>query len=222
MRAQAAEVRGDAAVVVDKEDRAQRQTQLADSQLGFEFKVEDRKIHLQYQNMAACTVNYYLMDIELLFSRKPFVQEVGGQFSVIQPNHTETLKLVAKKQAHVFDLPKQYRDQNVMIEIRSGGLTKNQAYYPHSLGVQVLQQYGQLRITHEKTGKALPKTYVKVYARMDNGLVKFYKDGYTDLRGRFDYTSLNTNELEDVDRFSILIMSDEHGAVIREAKKPQQ
>ena len=28
--------------------------------------------------------------------------------------------------------------------------------------------------------------------------VNFYKDGYTDLRGRFDFVSLNTNRRKDV------------------------
>ena len=51
---------------------------------------------------------------------------------------------------------------------------------------------------------------------------KFYKDGYTDLRGRFDYTSLSTNELDFVKKFSLLVLSEEHGAVVREASPPQR
>ena len=39
--------------------------------------------------------------------------------------------------------------------------------------------------------RAVSKAYVKVYARLKNGTVRFFKDGYTDLRGRFDYASLN-------------------------------
>ena len=68
----------------------------------------------------------------------------------------------------------------------------------------------------------LPKIYVKVYAKMKNGGVKFYKDGYTDLRGRFDYTSLSTNELDNVERFSMLVLSEEHGGVVREAAPPKR
>jgi hypothetical protein len=52
--------------------------------------------------------------------------------------------------------------------------------------------------------------------------VEFYKDGYTDLRGRFDYTSLNTDQLGVVERFSILILSEEHGAAVREAAPPKR
>ncbi|MDG1897698.1 MAG: hypothetical protein P8J37_22595 [Fuerstiella sp.] len=36
----------------------------------------------------------------------------------------------------------------------------------------------------------------KAYAKMKNGSTQFYKDGHTDLRGRFDYASLSTNDLD--------------------------
>ncbi len=50
--------------------------------------------------------------------------------------------------------------------------------------------------------------------------VNFYKDGYTDLRGKFDYASLSTSKLPNVERFAILIMSEDSGAVVREASPP--
>ena len=62
----------------------------------------------------------------------------------------------------------------------------------------------------------------KVYARLGNGQSRFYKDGYTDLRGRFDYASLNTGDLDDARDFSILVLHDRHGAAIREAKPPSR
>ena len=52
--------------------------------------------------------------------------------------------------------------------------------------------------------------------------MRFYKDGYTDIRGRFDYVSLNTNELDNVAQFSLLVLSEAHGAVIREAAPPKR
>ena len=44
------------------------------------------------------------------------------------------------------DLPNEYFDQNVMIELKGGGLTRLQAYYPHSLNIQISENYGQLQI----------------------------------------------------------------------------
>ncbi|MHC4202296.1 MAG: hypothetical protein ACYSU0_20075, partial [Planctomycetota bacterium] len=61
-----------------------------------------------------------------------------------------------------------------------------------------------------------------VYARANGRGAEFYKDGYTDLRGRFDYTSLSTDELDRVAKFSILVLSDEFGGVVREAGAPKR
>jgi len=109
-----------------------------------------------------------------------------------------------------------------MVEITAGGKKKTQAYYASNLAVQVIENYGQLRVTSLETGQPLPKVYVKAYARMQGGEVKFYKDGYTDLRGRFDYSSLNTDELDYVERFALLILSETDGAAVREAAPPKR
>jgi hypothetical protein len=61
--------------------------------------------------------------------------------------------------------------------------------------VQVIDNYGQVKVTTKNTAKPLPMTYIKVYSRMKNGTTSFYKDGYTDRRGRFDYASLSTSKL---------------------------
>jgi hypothetical protein len=86
----------------------------------------------------------------------------------------------------------------------------------------MLENYGQVRATEAATGKALPKVYVKVYARLADGTVKFHKDGYTDLRGRFDYASVSTPEKQGITRFAVLVLSEERGALIRETAPPQQ
>ena len=56
--------------------------------------------------------------------------------------------------------------------------------------------------------------------RFRDGAIAFYKDGYTDLRGRFDYASLSTDDLDRVERFAVLVMSDDNGAVVRETPPP--
>ena len=52
--------------------------------------------------------------------------------------------------------------------------------------------------------------------------MRFHKDGYTDLRGRFDYASLTGANLETAERFAILVLSESDGAVIREVAPPLQ
>ena len=90
------------------------------------------------------------------------------------------------------------------------------------MNVQMIESYGQLKVSDAKTGKQVPRTYCKVYAKLKDGSTRFYKDGYTDLRGRFDYTSLSTNDLDNVQRFSVLVMNDDLGATVREAIPPKR
>ena len=58
----------------------------------------------------------------------------------------------------------------------------------------------------------LAKLYVKVYARKADGTVIFHNDGYTDLRGKFDYASVSPESSANIEEFAVLLMSDDHGA----------
>ena len=207
---------------VDLDDRDATQSILAKTEPTFDFTVESGKVDITYQNLKSVRVNYYEMDIELLFSRNPFVQRFTGSFSWIRPNATASVALPADATSHSFGLPEQFGNSNFLVEIVGAGQTKTQTWYSHSLNVQIVENYGQLVVTNEKTKKSLPRVYVKVYAAMSDGSIRFYKDGYTDLRGRFDYSSLNTNELDSVRRFSVLILSEDQGAIVREAAPPRQ
>jgi len=132
------------------------------------------------------------------------------------------VNLPEKGTTHTVGIPPELANKNVLVEVVGAGETKTQAFYSHSLKVQVIENYGQVKVTHQEPDQPAPKVYVKVYAQMADGQVKFYKDGYTDLRGRFDYASLNTNDLDVATKFSILILSDEYGALVREASPPKR
>lgn len=75
---------------------------------------------------------------------------------------------------------------------------------------------------HAATGAARVAAYVKCYARLRGGAVQFYKDGYTDLAGRFDYATLSTDTLDRVERFALLVVDDQAGATVLEAAPPQR
>ncbi len=212
---------GDAPEVIDEENREQKIENLAATEPAFDFEVEKGEVTINYRNLKDARVNFYPMEVELLFSRRPFVSEASEQFTFVQPNGTQEVKLPAGEN-HVFALPAKYREGNVMIEIEAGGVRKSKTYYANRLQVEMTESYGRVRVTEDKTAKPLSSTYVKVYARMNDGRVKFYKDGYTDFRGKFDYASLNTGQLDDVDRFAVLVLDDQAGAMIREAKPPKQ
>jgi hypothetical protein len=216
------ELAGGPGAAADQEKRDQAQAALAASEPALELQVEAGRIRLDTRNVKACALNFYPMDIELLFSRSPFLQEGAAQFSYIRPALSRTVEIAAGKGETVVELPAEFKAKNVMVEALAAGVRKSQAYYANTLKVQMIEAYGQVVVTHAETGKPVPGAYVKVYAKGAGGEAKFFKDGYTDLRGRFDYASLNTNELEDATRLAVLVLSESFGAVVREAEPPKR
>jgi hypothetical protein len=215
------EIEGKAVVVADQDDRNQKQGQLAATEPNFEIAVDGKTLHITHQNLEAVQVNYYPMDVELLFSSNPFVQQSGGQFASIRPNRSDEVKLAKGQTKTSVELPAEFGSKNVLVEVTAGGKTRTAPYYATAMTVVVTENYGQVKTT-DPAGKALSKVYVKVYAKLADGSVKFHKDGYTDLRGRFDYASVNTPERQPIQRFAVLVLSEDRGAVIREAAPPQR
>ena len=220
--AQIDEADGQNVLVADNEDRGQVMGKLAATEPNFEFKIEGKKVQISYQNLKECQVNYYPMDIELLFSTNPFVHDVNDQFAFVRPVKTDAVKFPDKAHDFEFEAPKEFLNSNVMVELVAAGMRKSQPYFANALTVQMIENYGQVKVTSPKTGAPMQKVYVKVYSKMQDGQVHFYKDGYTDLRGRFDYASLSTNEIDNVARFAVLVMSDTDGAIVREAAPPKR
>jgi hypothetical protein len=121
-------------------------------------------------------------------------------------------------------VPEALSKKNLVVEVRApNNLRASAAYYAHDLAVQLSGAYGQLRVLRASTQAPLPASYVKVYGRARGGAVaSFYKDGYTDLHGRFDCATLSTDDLDRVERLAILVVSDDAGATVLEAPPPQR
>jgi len=233
-------------------EKAPPQSELAASEPTFDFKVENRTLSLAWKNLREVTVNYYLMDPEFLFSASPFVTQDASRFSIIKPTRTDKQTLPADRTALDLPLPDVFAKSNVLVEVLGAGQRKAQPYHANTLKLALAENYGRLDLRDSTADRPVTKAYVKVYARLKNGQVRFFKDGYTDLRGRFDYASLNSSltpepprplparannaggatgldypmlapsELRSVERLSLLILSDPHGATVREVSPPSQ
>ncbi len=211
------EITGSATQVADPKHREQQQNELAARQPTFELSLDRDGAMIHQQFVDAIELRYFEMDIELLFSRQPFVQSDVSRFSFIEPGHREAITRPSTEQRVPW--PTHLRGKNVVVEAVGAGLRKAKIHYANELTANVAQQYGQIRV-QRTAGGALPATYIKVYARNRSGQVAFYKDGYTDLRGWFDYATLSTDDLDRVERFAILVASDTAGSAILEASPP--
>ena len=209
-------------------DRERLMLSFAADDPAIDIKTKGDKIQLRLRNLNKCKLNFYAMDLEVLFSRKPFAMQLSDQFGMIQPNVSidveagkDQLGAIKDKGATEVAIPEQLKGKSLLVEVKAGAVSESVNYYPNTLVTHINEKYGIARITSAENSKPLSSVYIKVYARFKNGKVKFYKDGYTDLRGMFDYLSQNDDNLEQIERLSILILSDENGALIKEVAPPK-
>lgn len=179
-------------------------------------------VRIDHRNLARASVRVYRMDVELLFSRQPFLGAGGDRFTLIDP--TERIEVALTDGGGPVDvpLPASLAQANVVIEVVAEALRSVATHFANDLAVTVTAAYGQLQVCRASTGQALPAAYVKAYGRTHAGEVVFHKDGYTDLRGRFDYATVSTDALDQVQRFALLVIHDDAGTTVSEADPPQR
>lgn len=225
-------------------NREAQQSALAAAEPSFEFKVENGAVALHWTNLRAVTVNYYRIDPEFAFSTAPFASQDASRFGIVKPAQSGQRTLAAGNEGtDTWQLPDAFARSSVLVEILGAGVRKTQAVHANTLKLTFAENYGRLDVRAAGDGKPVAAAYVKVYARLRNGTVRFFKDGYTDLRGKFDYASLNDSgaeargngapssegaiqalrpgELGQVERLALLVMSDAHGSEVREVAPPQ-
>jgi len=194
-------------------------------QPSFDFEVRDRNIQFTYNKIVKVQIDFYRMDIELLFSMSPFLRSDNDIFSFIQPNETLIAELPSDKKLHSMAIPSSLQHTNMYIsaksiEPRNVSTPKSRAFYDHQLIVEVKDRFGILRVLDREQWINVQKAYVKVYALV-NGKAKFHKDGYTDRRGQFDYVSVSCEHLTSTEKFAILIATKKYGSMVKIVGIPQ-
>jgi hypothetical protein len=126
------------------------------------------------------------------------------------------------QKVETIQLPNDLKKQNLVIEINSQDTQIFKTFYQSDLKVQVNEKYGELRV-YNQTGKPLPQVYVKVFSKNNSGQELFYRDGYTDIRGKFEYAncSSSANSLSSIKKFALFVSHADHGSVIKECKTPE-
>ncbi len=221
--AQADEIAGADAAPGDTDRREEAMDFLAAGAPSLDLSLEGDQVTIRGVNLGTCTARLYPIDIELLFSRGPFMTggEMPGRFTVTRPAWQQQVALPPDGQANL-PLPEEFKTRNLIVEVSAPGAEHRQvSHTPHAMELQLLRNYGQLRLRRAADGHPVAGAYVKVYARGNqHNAAVFYKDGYTDLRGRFDYASISTPDLDDVTQFSILVLHEDLGAIIRQTPPP--
>lgn len=211
--------RGPIQTQAQPDDRARLMSEAASREPSLSLAVEAQSLVFLHKNITHCAVNFYAMDVELLFSRSPFAEREVDRFSWIEPTHTLTLALDPSGRT-VMPMPAFAKSTDAVISAVASTVRASLVHYAHEMSVTLALALGQLRVSIKGTGDALPTAYIKVFARNRDGSVSFFKDGYTDWCGRFDFATVSNDALSRVQRFAILVHSEGHGATVLEADPP--
>ena len=65
----------------------------------------------------------------------------------------------------------------------------------------------------------MPQVYVKVFVKKSDGSSVFFKDGFTDIRGKFEYAkaSGSSSKTSSFKKFAIFVSDNKLGSLIKDA-----
>ena len=175
-------------------DREQQQSSAADEQPEVLVRVEGDSLRIDHRQTKSATLNLYGVDLELLFSKAPFVREDLQRMAMVKPTQSETLDFDQASGVARYELDENRRRQTLLVEVVAGASRNTALYFGGEMTTYVSESYGQLQASDAKSHHPIDTAYVKVYAKYPDGDVRFYKDGYTDSRGRFDYASVSADD----------------------------
>jgi hypothetical protein len=132
---------------------------------------------------------------------------------------TQNLEYSNKESIHLFPIPKEYENSNLFIEVSSLSKKTFGTHFSTSIVTNISEAMGEIKVLDANL-QPITKVYVKCFAKYNDETVKFYKDGYTDLRGKFNFVSLNTGELGKIKKFALFVQHDDHGSIIKECNPP--
>ena len=210
------------AILDEEKKKKQKVKNVIEAEPKLVFTIENKsQLNISYSNISEIFIKFYLIDLEILFSSTPFIKSNSDDFSFVQPNFVEKviLEKSTKEQELIYIIPNEFLTKNLFIEVSSINKKAFDTYFSTVLKVVISENFGEIKVT-QANKQPLNKVYVKVYAKMNDNSVKFYKDGYTDLRGKFNYIQLNTDQLKSVKNFAVFIMHDEYGSIIKECDPP--
>ena len=202
----------------DVKDKNLKKSKELEPYLSAELK--NKKIHVDFANIQSIDIKYYIIDPEILFSRAPFIMQDAEDFAFVKPSETVSVILNPANVSESIELEKSLINENMIIEVSGEGKQIFLRYFSTSLKVHINENYGELKVT-DKDNISLPQVYIKVFSKCKTGEVKFFRDGYTDINGKYEYAQINSKNINDVEKFAIFVKSDDFGSVTKEWIPPQ-
>ena len=226
-------------MISDSNDKKALNKELREKEPKISLNIDKKeaKITIMHSNINKIDIQLYLIDLETMFTRNPKISEIINKdqnnvdsgnienFGLVQPNYSETIKIPKEKVNNkdnitIYEIPQNYRNKNLFVEVKAESIKLFDLCLSSNLVVMITESLGELKVI-DNNFQSVIKAYVKVYVELKESEVQFYKDGYTDLNGKFNYLALNTDQLKKARKFYIFVSEEKQGAVIKECYPPK-
>ena len=179
-------------------------------------QLPDGKLMLQHTSLQETTLSLYHIDLEVLFSKDPFLKGgVDSSLPPIAPNQSTTITLAEGRGETSYQLPEDFQQGNILVAAESAGTKQFEILDSRLMETRIVPLERTIQVIDPANNKALSGSYVKVFAESGDGSITFHKDGYTDLRGKFDYLSHTAIDAASIRRVAILVSHPEKGSLTR-------
>ena len=197
----------------------------AASEASLSISKEGHAIVIKYSNLPKVEVNLYEINAELKFSNSPFMRDESSDALFVRANHTDMIALPPLLENQLFatysySLPEDFTRKNLLVEVRHEALRETCFAFNTRLSVVVSAKSGQLRVFDQESKGPLSNAYVKVYVKSRSGKSEFLKDGFTDIRGYFDYFSVSSDVGKNAEKVAVFVDKEGYGSCIREMMPP--
>ncbi|MGB6223093.1 hypothetical protein [Haloferula sp.] len=168
----------------------------------------DGTLRLSHTRLNQVDLKLYHIDLEMLFSKNPYLYDTDD-LPGTRPNLVRQVGLQGTETD--IELPAEFRRGNVLIAADAGSAKTLQILDSQSIKLEHRKTDRTLQALDARKGTPLSACYVKVY-REEDGEPVFHKDGYTDLRGKFDYLTLTNGEAQPTGDIAIFVDHPEKGS----------
>ncbi len=122
------------------------------------LEIQKAQLTITHQNLSEFTLAFYRVDLEVLFSKNPFITKEKDEFSFIQPAESKqiTIDNPHDLQKTIVEIPENLRKYNLYIDLKTENKTLSETYFSNSLQVHLIEAFGQVKVL-DLQNKPLPK-----------------------------------------------------------------
>ena len=92
----------DEEITKEEKEQSKKEKHKAESEEILNIELKDQEINIIYKNIDEFNVTYYLIDIEILFSRAPFVKKTKVDFDLVKSQKEEKIKVKNEPKEKIF------------------------------------------------------------------------------------------------------------------------